>query len=428
MKKEVGLVISVFIFILVLTSLVSAVTVDLKKSSLSPGETLQVEVTGNFLTTLTKDNFGIYLGNSAHESPVESGLIKSEGKYLFYALVPNVPGSYSLKIEDIEYIESSVQKTDSIVKNFTIVSNNASYISFNPGYIYATESISLVIQAYNADQDIVIELPSNGYKTTTKVFEGQTTTVVIPITGISGVVKTNIKVGSYSIPAVIVGNSTQTPVKVNSTRDLEDLLDIDPNKFELTLLEGYENSFEFEIINIYGEFVDLVLNSSNSEIKLNKTKLNSFSGREVIEFKIKATKDFDGYINISSENDSRKIPILVKVTKNKTQVNYSTAPINVDRTCKAQGGVSSCAENQVCDRETTASDGYCCLSGCKTKSGSSGWIWGIILILILVVGGWYFYDKYKKSPQNDKTLEKRTELYKHRMSPGVEVTRGLGKD
>jgi hypothetical protein len=428
MKKGVRLVISIFFLFIFVIGLVSAVTVDLKKTSLNPGETLQVEVTGNFLNTLTKDNFGIYLGDNVHESPIESGLIKSEGKYLFYALVPSVPGKYQLRIEDSSYTENGVQKTESIIKNFTIVATNSSYVSFTPGYIYATDNISLVIKAYNADQDIAIELPANSYKTTVGVFEDQTTTAIIPITGIQGTVKTNLKVGSYSIPVTIVGNSTQNPPVINSERDLEELLDLDPHEFQLTLLSGYENSFEFEITNLYNESVNLVLNVSDKQINLSETELDSFKGSKIIEFTIKATKDFEGFINISSKNDSLKIPIVVKITKNQTLVNYSTSPVNVDKTCRSLGGVSKCADNQECDRETTASDGYCCLSGCKNKSSSSSWIWGVVLILIVLVGGWYFYDKYKKNPKNDRAMDKRTEMYKKRMSPGVEVIGNLGKN
>ncbi|MBM3247424.1 hypothetical protein FJZ17_02705 [Candidatus Pacearchaeota archaeon] len=428
MKKGVSLVFLFFTLTLVLTSLVSAVTMDLKKTSLYPGETLQVEVTGNFLTTLSKDNFKIYLGDAVHSSPIESGLIKSEGKYLFYALVPNTIGAYRLRIEDATYTENSIQKTAPIVKNFSIVASNSSYLSFNPGYVYATRDIPLVLKAYNADQIIDVELLANGYKTTARVFEDQTSSIVIPISGIQGVVKTTLKVGSYSIPATIVGNSTQTPEKINSTRDLEDLLEIEPEEFELTILSGYENSFEFEIRNIYGESVDLELNASDKEINLSITEINSFSNKKVVEFTINSKRNFDGFIEIFNTNSSIKIPILVKITQNKSQVNYSSAPVNVDKSCKDLGGVSSCADNEYCERETTASDGYCCLSKCKVKESSNGWIWGLVLIIILGVGIWYYYTKYKQPSQGSSSVDSRVEKYKARMSPGVEVTGNLGKE
>lgn len=428
MKKGVSLIFLVFIFSLVLTSFISALALDLKQTSLNAGQTLQVELSGNFLTTLTKDNFGIYFEDGVHKSPVESGLVRIEGNYFFYAIVPNTPGKYQLKVEDATYTEYGMQKTDPIIKNFSVVASNSSYISFNPGYIYATRDIILTIKAYNSDQNIDIELPTNNYKITVKVFEEQSKTVTIPITGISGTVKTELKVGSHSIPTTIIGNSTEIPEVVETTRDLDDLLDLRPKELDLVTLANYENFFELELVNIYRESVDLTLSSSHKEIVLNETELENFRDWAVIGFTINSKKDIEGFINISSKNQTLQIPITIKITSNKTKVNSSVIPVNNDKTCKSLGGVSSCAENQICDRETTASDGYCCLSGCKTQSSSGGWIWGVILILILAVGGWYFYDKYKHNPKQDKALERRTEMYKKRMSPGIEVSRGLGRE
>ena len=432
MKKEryhlLSFVLILIFFIYSSSFLVLGLALDLKKTSLNSGETLQVELSGNFLTTLNKDNFGVYFEDSVHKSPVESGLVKVEGNYFYYAVVPNIPGKYQLKVEDITYTENSVQKADPIIRNFSVVASNSSYLSFSPGYIYATRDISLTIKSYNSDQDISIELEANNYKQTVRIFEDQSKTITIPISGISGTVKTTLKVGSYSIPATIVGNSSQTPDVIDSTRDLDDLLNINPQEFNLTALNNYENSFEIELVNLYRESVDLIINSSDKEIKINETEIDNFYDWAIISFTIISKRSFDGFITISSKNQSIIIPVIVKITSDKNQVNYSTAPVNKDKTCSALGGASSCAENQVCDRETTASDGYCCLSGCKDKSSSGGWIWGLILILILLVGGWYFYDKYKKNPQGNKTLDKRTEIYKKRMNPGIEVTRGLGRE
>ena len=99
---------------LILTPFFSALEINILEQSYDPQETLQAEITGNFLTLGSKNIF-IYRHGIPRPMPVISDLMLKNDIYYFYAILPRTEGNYSLKIEDAEYLVEGKIKTERII-------------------------------------------------------------------------------------------------------------------------------------------------------------------------------------------------------------------------------------------------------------------------------------------------------------------------
>lgn len=155
MKKSINLL---FVLLLIIP-VISAVEIKLSKDTYHPGETLQAEITGNFIS-LSQDNLLIYEENTPRAQPVISDLTKQSSIYYFYAMLPNQEGNFSLRIEDARYTESGVEKTNSIIKEFKIIRTNKSILFFKPGFIETSADFSIKLKSLTGNQQITAELGS----------------------------------------------------------------------------------------------------------------------------------------------------------------------------------------------------------------------------------------------------------------------------
>ena len=71
-------------------------------------------------------------------------------------------------------------------------------------------------------------------------------------------------------------------------------------------------------------------------------------------------------------------------------------------------------------------EGYCCQGNCIEKRESSSWLYGLIIIVIVVVGLILFSLYMKKRQKPIDILKERQEKYEKRMK-GEEVRGGLTK-
>ena len=123
------------------------------------------------------------------------------------------------------------------------------------------------------------------------------------------------------------------------------------------------------------------------------------------------------------------------IAKNESAVSYNIQPVNQALTCREMGGLKcDPSKNQYCSgAETYASDGACCTRQCAVEKGSSSWIWGVVLLLLLGAGAWFIYKKQKKTTgkeEGTRILQERTEKFRERMFPKhepVEVRKSLTK-
>ena len=428
MKKAVlGLLI-----VLISLSVISALDITLTKDSYYPGETLQAEISDAFTQTLIKDNIGIYSGDSVHKSPVESGLIKSGDKYLYYAVLPATPGAYSLKIENAKYYSGASEISETIIKNFTIAATNNSYLSVNPGNIQTSRNFTIIVKAYNSAQTVDAEFSATNQKQTLNVPMNSGKTFYFSISGINSFTKSEIKIGDYTIP-VIISPAHGTSNNNEIIEDLDELIRIDVKEINLTVLSGKDYTFEINILNRTNQTIDRIdISPSDSAIKVNPEFIEDFEKSAVIKVTVNAERLSGEGIEISNNKSSIFIPINIKITDNSSKV---TESISSDyKTCsELSGKVCDKSKSETCSGQIRFfEEGPCCLAECKAPGSSNSWMWAILILLVLAVAGYYLYKKSKKTPEfNEESIfKKKAEKYKERLNPSVgpEVRKGLSKN
>ena len=449
MKKSLLVLFMIFFSI----SLVSAVDITLTKSSYYAGETLQAEFPASpFISALTSSSIGIYKGNSVHKTPAESGLIKSDNKYLYYAVLPEGAagaGDYSLRIENADHYENNAPTDETIEKNFTITQTNSSYLSFNPGNIYASNNFSIKIKAYNAEQQITVDFPEAGFKQTFSLGYGLDKTVYIPVSSVVGIVKSNIKINSYNIPAIVIGNASaagdnETGAEENEEgeEEFKDMISVSPKSIDASVLAGISFDYYIKITKeTSGDIRNIEVSSSNSQIKPQKTLINLTDDEETLEIIVNSDKNIDGEITLEYNNEEVVIPVNITLVEKESEIFSGTPSSGETKTCAQKGGIicnSSAGEECTGSQEYSSdySQGVCCVGQCKVPESSSGWIWGLLIIIVLGVVGWYLYQKSKGKPGAEafgSIFKKKTDAYEKRIRPesappSVEVRRSLSKD
>ncbi len=423
-----------FIFIFSLAT-ISAVTINLVKSEYYSGETLQAEISGGFVDSLLDSNIGIYKEGAVHKSPTgDSGIVKDETKYYYYALLPQEPGKYSLRIENTKHYENNNATTATIEKNFTITETNSSYLSFSPGYIKTTTDFKIIVKSYNEEQNIKVEFPLKDFEQNFSLGYGFSKNIYLSISGLTGVSRDSIKINSYTLPVIVVMNdsSSTNDSSIIDRYNLSDIIEVDPRGLNILLPKNKENIFPIDIRNTRQEFYNIELTTSDKELKIEPEEIIGFNGTQRINLTISSNRSFNGYIKISHGDNSLRIPINLEVSDNASAFNSTPVEVNPSKTCSDLGGkICNYESGEECDKITyDANNKACCLSGCMGKKTSYGWLWGLLLLIVLGVGVWYFLKKAKKSPDEKSTLTKRVEDYKKRMDldENLEVRKGLVKE
>jgi len=234
MKKEIT-----FLLILLLLPAISALEISLSKENYQPQEILQLEITGNFIEPLTINNIFLYKQNIPRSTPVQKDLTKFQDTYYFYALLPNQEANFSIKIENAKYTESGVQKTDTIIKNFTMKKTNQSALQINQGFIKTNKDFSIKIKSLHKNQDIsaVFEKQTENFSLT----EDSEKTIVFSVSGIK-TGKYDLKINDYTVPVFVI-EKTQLPENNETANQTQKLNETIANKTEINI----ENKTKEEI-------------------------------------------------------------------------------------------------------------------------------------------------------------------------------------
>ena len=412
MKKVVLLILLCFISI----NYISAIELTLSKDVYSPQETLQLQMTGNFIS-LSSDNIKIFKDNIPRQNPVISDFTKQGDIYYFYAVLPNEEGNYTLKIQGSQYTSDGEIKTDDIIKNFKIIkgNNSNSVLSFNPGFfVTTTDSITMNVKSPYSNQKITATLVASNSSQVVSLIEDSEKTVTFDLKGLTEGM-TNLRIGNYLVP-VFIKKSTPiptTPDIVFSPVEIKATITTGSNYFFKVILENQGNNNLTDI---------KITNNINATISPSSFFIISKGQRAVINITIPVLSTAKGSItgNIDFSYDTNKVslPVNLDITTNSSAVNLNntTTP---GLSCTRIGGIR-CVSPETCSGDTTSSlEGPCCLGKCSIPSPAqdNSWVTGIILILVVFAGlavFLYFQRKKLKPKSSEDIINERQKRFEQR--------------
>jgi hypothetical protein len=424
MKKEILLIL---IILMIFLPIISAPDIILSKGSYSPRETLQAEITGNFLS-LKSENILIYQGDKVHSEPVIKELTKQDNIYYFYALLPNSESNFSLRIQNTQYIESGKLKSDDLIKNFTIILSNESVLAIDKGFIVTNKDFSIIINALNKNQKISAVLEESGESKNFSLIEETQKSLVFSISNIKSR-KTFLNINNYKIPVFITKKQSEIETGGN--------LEFVPSTLFGTISSEQDYVFKIILRNSGNKTLSNIRLSNNFNAEISPNIIDSIvsGNNSYIELKIKKSKEkIIGDIIAEYNNKTIRVPVAFDLTINNSNVNIINAGITETDTlsCNAIGLI--CTEIQSCSGEIASSlEGACCKGQCIEKTTSSinyNWIYGLILIALLLIIVAWFVIKIKKKRRfetSELILKQRTSRYSRRMNPSEEVNGKLDK-
>ena len=201
------------------TQAVSSKHISLSKENYQPKETLQAEISGNFIS-LIPENILIYEEGIPRPTPVIYELTKQKDKYYYYAILPDKEGNFSLKIQNAEYTDIGEIKTEDIVKDFIIKKTDQIFLAITPGFIIANKTFSIKIQSPYKSLDIITSIEATGETKNYSLREYIEETLDFSVAEIN-TSQTNLKIiydsFEYSIPIFVVSKIKNIPGQKNES-------------------------------------------------------------------------------------------------------------------------------------------------------------------------------------------------------------------
>lgn len=418
MKKKM-----VILLFLIILPIITAIEITFSKDSYQPKETLQAEITGNFIS-LTSDNIFIFKDDKLHSEPVIKDLTKQNNIYYFYAILPNEVGNFTFQIE-AEYLERGIIKNDPIKKEIDILYKNDSDLSINPGFLIPKEDFFIKVKSLYGNTDLTAKFEATGETKELFLIEEIEEIIKFSLPELPPM-KSSLTINDYKIPVFLI-----------KKLDKEEILKIEfiPYSLSGTIIENKDYFFRVVVKNSGNKNLTNIKFSSDLNTKIFPEQIDLLEPNaiRIINLTIKVEK-VDGNLlgNIIAEfsNNSFNLPVLFEITKNESDVKIDDIQIIKDRFSCGELGVI-CQETQVCTGETTESlDGPCCIGQCSEQKKSSystyiGIILLIILILIIIYVIWKVRKRNKiKSPK--EILRSRSSRFEDRMK-GREIDGGLDR-
>ena len=418
MKKKM-----VILLFLIILPIITAIEITFSKDSYQPKETLQAEITGNFIS-LTSDNIFIFKDDKLHSEPVIKDLTKQNNIYYFYAILPNEVGNFTFQIE-AEYLERGIIKNDPIKKEIDILYKNGSDLSINSGFLIPKEDFFIKVKSLYGNTDLTAKFEATGETKELFLIEEIEEIIKFSLPELPPM-KSSLTINDYKIPIFLI-----------KKLDKEEILKIEfiPYSLSGTIIENKDYFFRVVVKNSGNKNLTNIKFSSDLNTKIFPEQIDLLEPNaiRIINLTIKVEK-VDGNLlgNIIAEfsNNSFNLPVLFEITKNESDVKIDDIQIIKDRFSCGELGVI-CQETQVCTGETTESlDGPCCIGQCSEQKKSSystyiGIILLIILILIIIYVIWKVRKRNKiKSPK--EILRSRSSRFEDRMK-GREIDGGLDR-
>lgn len=407
------------LLVLVVVPAVLGLEISLSNDVYYPGETLQAEITGNFVS-LKGENILVYKEGVPRPMPVISDLIRRDNIYYFYAILPEQVGNFSLVIDDSEYIEKGRLNGDDIVSEFIIGDVNRSALGIAPGFVRTEGDFSVDVKSLEGNLNVNAEF--GGESVDLNLIEDVEQRV-----SFSATKDEELKIGDYEVPVFIKQK------RDNFSGEKSDLVFM-PSLLEGSVVAGKDYLFNVVVENIGEGDLTVKFSVENGEVEPGSVNL-AVGDLTYLNISIsvpkKTKENYTSEVVGSYENKEVKIPIRFEVTKK--EINLSGTSFSESLSCSEQGG-SICGDEEECIGEISPSlEGNCCNGNCVVlKESGYGFYIGIILLIIVIgIVGFFIWRarrKWKLKGSKD-VLKERVEKGKERMEakPSPEVSGKLGK-
>jgi len=435
MKKSVLILLALLISV----QAISAISITLSKQVYYPGEILQAEITGNFITLKNQD-IQIYKQGIPRQMPVISDLTKQNNIYNFYAVLPTQESDYTLEI-NTEYIEEGKIKTDAIKQDFKISKKQPSEtnksetkpienrLSINPGFILTNSGeFEIKIKALDSNQEITAELEETNETRTLSLIKGIEKKLIFQ----SPVQNTFLKISNYYIPVFIIQKGE--PVIDNQN------IILTPSEIQAVL--SPDNTYTFNLIltnNAEINLTNIQLSQETepeTEITINPSAISLLELWQSVQINVSvkipkgAEENITGNLIIQSDISEEQIPISLTITKNPEEENLQGTSISETLSCSDLKG-NLCKTNQDCAGEIKPSlEGSCCIGEClEVKDSNFQLILGIILMIIVIAIiiflAWRFRRKSRQQLKStSEILREKSSRQRERMNPSSEEVSG----
>lgn len=416
MKKEA----IIFLLIFSITLATAAPELNIANKTFQPGETIlgTITTTGEFAKTISLEDVEFYKGRK--QVFFNYDLAYYNNTYFFYTNIPQ-EGNFTLKIKDVLYkspelASTSIEKILTVEKQFIDENKTQTKIlSISPGLVFTSNQPEVTLKN-NGNTDLEIEYFEEEISLSPDNFHAIS---FIPETQFSYLTIESYE--TFNIPIIYLPLSQTKPTEIS--------LDLKPSPslVQVNLIEEQEKTEIIELINFGESNITNIEITSDIEI-LETEEIQTISAKEVknisLTFSPEAQGLITGTISISftQDNEQKLLSIPAKIyilPLGATEEDYEVQ----DQTCSELAG-TICTKDELCTGEIkfTAYGETCCLTSCQEVSSnggrSYGWLWAVIIIIILAVAGFFTYKKFKKiKPQKpEETLKQKGKIYEKRVS------------
>jgi hypothetical protein len=409
------------IFILLVLSInlaLASPNLAFNKQNISLGETLLGTLSGNFENDISASELLFYQGQK--QVFLESDTAFYNGTYYFYIL-PVKEGTYTLKINNVLFRDPEL-KSANLERTFTVSKSNQS-LSITPGMIVTSSGKSIAF-SNKGSSPLNFSYVFEGNKSEVSLNPGSFVQVPIYPTKDFSIIKVE-SYDTFNIPIIFtrLTNTSYTYLDIG----------VVPSFLKVRLNQNQSMDKQIVLVN-RNNFEVQVFASKNSSL-YNVTAL-SIPSQEARELNLTFLSDSQGVFNdtlkitFNPQINALEIPIEIFVfaenytlpEENDTSVPNSSREIS----CSELNG-QICFSGQFCNGTASqALEGYCCIGNCYVPSslgpaphtGSYGWLYGLIIILILGVAGYFIYKKYKKTgPKSpDQAIKEKSRNYEKRIA------------
>lgn len=418
MMKKGAIFILVLSFAVLSLSSISAVEFNVN-ANYSQGETIIAKLSGNFLTSVTKDNVFFYEGHVS--LPLDYGIAKISNDYYIYALLADKPaGNYSVQVENVKYMNGSQIAEDNIVRDFSITNEIADF-SVKPGFVVSSGEFSIELQnlrdneisvdintASNVSSRDILILPSNTRQTSVSLGSGEIKTISFAAgNGNPSLQDIELKTANltYKIPVYIYTSSEVQEEPAFRLEPSEMTLSIPADSVTKRTIYLY-NTGSSEIKNITLSFSDEIRAFVNlSQYNIEKLDANSNFPVE-LSFFSPAEIEVGGNLKAMTDTLISYSQISLKFLNNYIPPNESEQ--SSAKTCAELNGII-CPQTEKCDMAIIyAKDNVCCPGKCLKNQGTSstGTIIGILIFVIAAAALlWFYFKRFRKAKKPVNLLE-----------------------